>query len=149
MLTEHFLKRNQSTRASLTSIEKDDSPRSSYTVDVQDYQSLKELEDHVTDFILCLDSTLDTATTLADMYLWSFCGSSRHSERSEYLPGRHCEYDELYMLLNEKIKDVQYSRKKAEALLTKAKNTRGLVRDPSSGYTTTDRDDRCLRSLSA
>jgi hypothetical protein len=48
----------QSEKAFLMEIGADDCYAKSYTVDVQDYQNLKDIEDRATDVLLCLDSTL-------------------------------------------------------------------------------------------
>jgi hypothetical protein len=117
----------QSGRAILTTIGKDDSLRSSYKVNVHDYQALKEIEDQVSDMILCLDSTLDTVSTLTDMYCRYYSQISKGHGCERYSGGDMYENDEVLIQLQEKLKDVSYSRKKAEALLTKAQNTRALV----------------------
>jgi hypothetical protein len=94
---------------------------------VQDYQDLKVVEDKTSDMVLCLDSTHDTVTTLAQMY---------RQYRSTPSPGSAhlisnlqptLGSDEVPFALDEKLKDVAYSRKKAESILTKAQNTRALA----------------------
>jgi hypothetical protein len=49
----------QSEKAFLMEIGTGDCFAKSYTVDVQDYQNLKDIEDRATDVLLCLESTLD------------------------------------------------------------------------------------------
>jgi len=46
-------------------IGKGDSFEQAYTVDVQDYQSLKEIGDRGSDVLLCLDSTLTPSLLFA------------------------------------------------------------------------------------
>ncbi|EAT87761.1 hypothetical protein SNOG_05370 [Parastagonospora nodorum SN15] len=116
-----------STRSIITTIEKDESLRGGYAVDVKDYQSLKEIEDQLSDVILCLDATFESINTLTEMYRRHYCGPLQDPERSEYITNRQWESDEMYVALEEKVNEVAYSRKKAEALLMKAQNTRALV----------------------
>jgi len=96
--------------------------KGAYTVDVQDYQSLKEIEDRASDILLCLDSTMDSVTTLTDMY-------QRLTVAPDGKSGEETlKEDEILFALHEKSRDIGYSRKKVEALLIKAQNTRALVR---------------------
>jgi hypothetical protein len=98
-----------------------DSFAKAYTVDVEDYQNLKETEDRASDVLLCLDSTLDTVTTIKSMYCR--CLKRSGDTTSECVQ----EDDGVLFALDEKEKDVAYSRKKVSALLFKARNTRALV----------------------
>lgn len=88
---------------------------------VDEYQSLKDNEDRAADILLCLDSTLDTITTLKGIYLQDL----RSSSTSLAEPTQRD--DELLFAFDEKLKDVAYAHKKVEALLIKAQNTRALV----------------------
>jgi hypothetical protein len=108
-------------------IEKDSSLQSVYTVNVQDAKDLKDIEDHTTDMILSLESTLDTVSTLADMYRRYYCTSPNLLKPDDNHAMHKCESDEILIALQGKEKDITYTRKKAEALLTKAQNTRALV----------------------
>ncbi|KAF1921689.1 hypothetical protein BDU57DRAFT_535317 [Ampelomyces quisqualis] len=88
---------------------------------VDEYQSLKDNEDRAADILLCLDSTLDTITTLKGIYLQDL----RSSSTSLAEPTQRD--DELLFAFDEKLKDVAYAHKKVEALLIKAQNTRALI----------------------
>ena len=102
-------------------IGKGDSFEQAYTVDVQDYQSLKEIEDRGSDVLLCLDSTLDTVTTIRERY--TSYPLARDGLKQEDIRTQ----DEMLFALEEQRKSIQYSRKKVEALLSKAEHTRALV----------------------
>lgn len=101
------------------------------TVDLEDYQGLKNIEDRVSDVMLCLDSTLDTLKTFVEMHKlhFSFVAKSEHQDAIN--PAHSTTYDSLLFVLNEKRREVKYAHKKAEALLAKAQNTRALVRRQS------------------
>jgi hypothetical protein len=47
-----------------------------YIMSVEDFQNLKMIEDRASDTLLCLDSTLDTIVTLAEMHCQYFGGTS-------------------------------------------------------------------------
>ncbi|EAT87505.2 hypothetical protein SNOG_05114 [Parastagonospora nodorum SN15] len=102
-------------------IGKGDSFEQAYTVDVQDYQSLKEIEDRGSDVLLCLDSTLDTVTTIRERY--TSYPLARDGLKQEDIRTQ----DEMLFALEEQRKSIQYSRKKVEALLSKAEHTRALI----------------------
>jgi hypothetical protein len=51
-----------------TMIGKEDDPEGFVTVELVDYQRLKDIEDRISDVILCLDSTLDTLRTFVSMH---------------------------------------------------------------------------------
>jgi hypothetical protein len=118
----------QSDKAIITPIGKSNALRDFYTVDVQDYQSLKEIEDRASDALLCLDSTTDTVTTLVDVY--RNYSRTQVIQKDSGVPYSHpkFEYDEVLAALKEKEKQLKYARKKTEALLSKTQNTRALVR---------------------
>lgn len=83
----------------------------------------------MTDLILCLDSTSDTLTTFEEMYE-RFCHDSDKSSPTRTL-------DAIAVALKEKVKEILYTKRKAEALQSKVQNTRTLVRFgnfPTSHY---------------
>jgi hypothetical protein len=103
-------------------IGKEDHPEAFVTVDVQDYQSLKEIEDRASDIVLCLDSTADT--------LGAFMTCHRRLQTNP----AETEYstpppttDTILITLLDMQREVAYSRKRVEALLMKTQNTRALV----------------------
>jgi hypothetical protein len=53
-------------------IGKQDSMGGPYVVSVENFQYLKMIEDRASDALLCLDSTLDTIVTLAEMHCQYF-----------------------------------------------------------------------------
>ncbi|KAH5568152.1 hypothetical protein HBI25_052550 [Parastagonospora nodorum] len=110
-----------SEKAFIMEIGKGDSFEQAYTVDVQDYQSLKEIEDRGSDVLLCLDSTLDTVTTIRERY--TSYPLARDGLKQEDIRTQ----DEMLFALEEQRKSIQYSRKKVEALLSKAEHTRALI----------------------
>jgi hypothetical protein len=57
-------------------IGKQDSMSGPYVVSVEDFQNLKMIEDRASDALLCLDSTLDTIVTPAEMHCQYFGGTS-------------------------------------------------------------------------
>ncbi|ORY12266.1 hypothetical protein BCR34DRAFT_624442 [Clohesyomyces aquaticus] len=97
------------------------------SIDVEDHQQLKHIEDQIADLILCLDSTLDTVTTFMEMY--EQFRNYRGSEISVETPSRKSAYgtDAVIFALKEKTTEIGYTRKKAEALLSKVQNTRTLI----------------------
>lgn len=117
----------QSDKAIITTVGKDDPIRESYKVDVQDYQSLEEVEDRTSDVLICLDSTLDTVTTLASMYRKYFRKTSTAPPAGPSCVHQQDDYDEISSALDNKKRELNYSRKKVEAILSKAQNTRALV----------------------
>jgi len=118
---------SQSEKAFVMEIGEGDNFAEMYTVDVQDYQNLKETEDRATDVLLCLDSTLDTVSTIKDMYRRAVFEPDAPSEE-------HME-DEILFALKEKERDIAYSRQKVLSLLSKAQNTRALVGLASTLFT--------------
>jgi hypothetical protein len=85
------------------------------------------IEDQIADLILCLDSTVDTASTFLDMYkrIHVIQGKTQPSEELSHFSAYGS--DAVVFALKEKEKEVAYTRKKAEALLSKVQNTRTLV----------------------
>lgn len=101
-------------------IDTEDDEENFVSITVEDHQQLKQIEDDVTDLILCLDSTSDTLTTFQEMYERFRYDSN--DERSVHA------LDAIAVALKEKAKEILYTRRKAEALHSKVKNTRRLVR---------------------
>jgi hypothetical protein len=95
------------------------------TLRVEDHQALKQIEDEIADMLLCLDSTLDTVSTFLEMY--DQTSNSQLESIDIASSTSHC-FDIIAASLREKTKEVLYTRKKAEALLSKVQNTRTLVR---------------------
>jgi hypothetical protein len=89
-----------------------------YIMSVEDFQHLKMIEDRASDTLLCLDSTLDTIVTLAEMHYQYFGGTSATGCVSD-TPTKSHSYAQLDVAfaLKEKERDVLYARKKVEALL--------------------------------
>jgi hypothetical protein len=108
-----------------TMIGKEDDPEGFVTVELDDYQRLKDIEDRISDVILCLDSTLDTLRTFVSMLKSHFVSPA--AEPQLLVKPR---VDTLLYVLKEKQREVAYARKKAEAMLAKAQNTRALVCRP-------------------
>jgi hypothetical protein len=124
-LTEQVL--YQSNKAVGISIRKEEEQRKLLSIEVEDHQKLKEIEDRTADLMLCLDSTSDTIDALEAMY-----DNFRHQESSVKRPSsgdpiRHSGNDAIITALREKAKEVVYTRKKTEVLLSKVQNTRTLV----------------------
>jgi hypothetical protein len=94
------------------------------TLQVEDHQALKQIEDEIADMLLCLDSTLDTVSTFLEMYEQT---SNSQPESIDISSSTSHSFDIIAASLREKTKEVSYTRKKAEALLSKVQNTRSLV----------------------
>jgi uncharacterized protein YwgA len=95
------------------------------TLQVEDHQALKQIEDEIADMLLCLDSTLDTVSTFLEMY--DQISSNSQLESIDISSSTPHSFDIIAASLREKTKEVSYTRKKAEALLSKVQNTRTLV----------------------
>lgn len=103
-----------------------DQSKNFVTITVEDHQQLKEIEDDVADLVLCLDSSLDTLTSLMRMYGDFNCHlQSLKSEGDVQIDDK---IDSFVVAFEEKSQEVSYTRKKAESLLSKIRNTRSLVR---------------------
>ncbi len=90
-------------------------------IEVEDHQQLKQIEDNVADLLLCLDSTMDTLTSFMTMYkvfLWQKDRVVEQTHRS----------DVVEVAFETKVKEISYTRKRAENLLSRIQNTRTLVR---------------------
>ncbi|KAF2625280.1 hypothetical protein BU25DRAFT_397208 [Macroventuria anomochaeta] len=110
-------------------ISTEDDDENFVSISVEDHQQLKQIEDDVADLILCLDSTSDTLTTFEEMYD-RFCHCQNES-RSAYT------LDAVAVALKEKVKEILYTRRKAEALLARIQSTRTLISsllERQSGY---------------
>jgi hypothetical protein len=94
------------------------------TLQIEDHQALKQIEDDIADMLLCLDSTLDTVSTFLEMYDQT---SNSQLESIDITSSTLHSFDIIAASLREKTKEVSYNRKKAEALLSKVQNTRTLV----------------------
>lgn len=97
------------------------------SISVEDHQQLKQIEDYVSDLILCLHSTSDTLETLEEMYE-QYCQYQRVTEHHEKNQRRLMYNDAVAVALAEKAREIAYTRRKAESLLSKVQNTRTLVR---------------------
>lgn len=85
------------------------------------------IEDQIADLILCLDSTLDTVSTFLDMYEQVHVIQAKLPQSDTSSQFSAYGSDAVVFALKEKEKEVAYTRKKAEALLSKVQNTRTLV----------------------
>jgi hypothetical protein len=105
------------------------------SIEVEDHQELKRIDDQIADLVLCLDSTLDTIATIESMYKLFGDNVGHHgtrdAERSAYGP------DTVIFALRDQTRHVANTRNKAEALLSKVRNTRTLVSENSHRSTTT------------
>ncbi|CAI6338066.1 unnamed protein product [Periconia digitata] len=89
-------------------------PDNFVTVEADDYQKLKRLEDHVTDVLICLDSTTDTLSTFSTMI-------------HQILRSPKIDVDIVAVLIGEKLKETNYLRQRAESILLKIRNTRSVI----------------------
>lgn len=94
---------------------------------MEDHQELKQIEDQIAELILCLDFTLDTVTTLEEMY---------GQFRENYISPRHtaqphqnstCGSDTILSGLKVEARKISQTRKIAESLLSRVQSTRTLV----------------------
>lgn len=108
-------------------IGKEDDPEAFVTVELDDYQQLKNIEDNISDVELCLDSTLDTLETFVDMHKSHFIAYGESDPHSDPAARPPAKLDTILYALKEKQREVTHARKKAEAMLAKAQNTRALV----------------------
>ncbi|KAF2184449.1 hypothetical protein K469DRAFT_709209 [Zopfia rhizophila CBS 207.26] len=97
------------------------------SLDVEDHQQLKQIEDQIADLMLCLDSTSDTIIALIEMYLQF---QDHQKDDPQYPnPPRKSAFgcDAITFALKEKDKEIAYTRQKAEGLLSKVQNSRSLI----------------------
>ncbi|KAF2635941.1 hypothetical protein P280DRAFT_167845 [Massarina eburnea CBS 473.64] len=97
------------------------------SIEVEDHQELKQIEDQIAELILCLDSTLDTVTTFQEMYK-QFCDNYISINQAEE-PCRKPAYenDAIMNGLRGEAREIAQTRKIAESLLSKVQNTRTLI----------------------
>lgn len=92
------------------------------TIQVEERQLLKDLEDQILDVILVLDSTNDTILALLDNY--------RRFRQDPCVWGQHDDdgrFDIVHYAFQEKLRDVSSNRKKVRSLHAKLKSTIDLV----------------------
>lgn len=96
------------------------------SIEVEDYQELKKIEDRISDLILCLDSTLETIMVFEEMYAHY---REYHVERGEKKPAPIPlnTNDKIAHALRNKRKAVTNYRQKAKDLSKKVQSTRALV----------------------
>jgi hypothetical protein len=117
----------QSMKASGVSINPKNSEENIVAITVEDHQQLKQIEDNVADLILCLDATSDTVATFTEMsaqYLERQEASSHEDGDESGAPGASTS---VLWALQEKAREIAYTRRIAESLLSKIQNTRALV----------------------
>lgn len=91
------------------------------TVQVEERQCLKDLEDQILDVILVLDSTNDTIVYLAENY------RRFRQDPCEWEEPHDGGYDAIDFAFQEKLRDVSSSKKKVQTLHAKLKSTIDLV----------------------
>ncbi|KAH7359966.1 hypothetical protein BKA66DRAFT_573713 [Pyrenochaeta sp. MPI-SDFR-AT-0127] len=117
----------QSNKALGTIMAADSADEQFLSIDVDDHQNIKQVEDEVSDLMLCLDSTLDTVSTFEEMYTqFRFHRDESYSIKGSQF-GSGYGSDAVIFALREKTKELIYTRKKAEALLSRVQNTRTLI----------------------
>ncbi|KAF1926014.1 uncharacterized protein M421DRAFT_230472 [Didymella exigua CBS 183.55] len=108
-----------SNKANGVVVSTEDDPDNFVEISPDDHLELKQIEDETADLLLCLDSTSGTLASFEEMYD-QFC------QRQDYLrPG--CKLDDVAVALRAQVKEIQYTERKAEALLAKIKSTRTLT----------------------
>ena len=95
-------------------------------LDIEEHQSLKDLEDQMVDIILVLETTVDLILTLQGQYMQFNRDSGRKSEKVD---DNEDWADAIGIAFQEKQKDAISSRRKVETLLAKVKGTVKLVRE--------------------
>ncbi|CAI6338061.1 unnamed protein product [Periconia digitata] len=117
----------QSNKAVGISVGSDDDSPEFISIDFEDHQEMKVIEDQLAETILFLDSMLDTVTVFRDMYEQF---REHHIDASRILgDSRNSSYntDAVVFGLKEKAREIQHTRKIAVSLLSKVKNTRTLI----------------------
>ena len=100
----------------VASIEADDPTQ---TIDVEERQRLKDLEDQIIDIMTVLESTKDTIVSLLEKY---------NQCRRDFGRGvDNAGFDPIDFALREKHRDVDFNRKRVETLHIKIKSTIELV----------------------
>ena len=95
-------------------------------VSVKDHQKLTALEVQLANVLICLDSTSNTVASLCRV---SACllHAQKTSPRRERRVLEILDRSVVSIAFEKTANEVQYTRKKAKALLTKISNTRDLV----------------------
>ncbi|KAF1940897.1 hypothetical protein EJ02DRAFT_467052 [Clathrospora elynae] len=101
-------------------IEHEDHPNNFVTIELEDHQKLTQIGDTIADVLLCLDSTLDTIATLCKIYV-TLPRFKKHTGAPKL------ESSVIDVAFDKLKAHVEYTRKKAEALQSKARNTRELI----------------------
>ena len=101
-------------------------PENFVSVSVDDYQRLAGMEAVIADVLLCLESTSDTIETLRSISMDLLRSQKDNSAVDYSVPPLGSPALDMAFVKEER--QVSYTRKKAEALLSKIKNTRELVR---------------------
>lgn len=92
-------------------------------LEVEEYRILKDLEDRIIDIFQILDSTMDTITSITENYIKFLYDMGYVSENRIELV-----FDSIVLALQEKQREVRFSRRKVESLHRKIKETTKLVR---------------------
>lgn len=92
------------------------------SLNIEERQVLKNIEDQIVDILLILDSTSDTISSVSEMYK-QFCDASPAMSQDV-----NDEPDLISFSLHEKQRDVVHNRRKVETLLVKVQGTATLVR---------------------
>lgn len=109
-------------------VEDEKHPDSWVTVSVDDCQRLTEMEDGIAHVLLCLESTSDTIATLGSIFVELLQSQKDHSTLEKSVPPlANPALDRAFMTAE---RQVSYTKKKAEALLSKIRSTRELVSLP-------------------
>ncbi|OCL07709.1 hypothetical protein AOQ84DRAFT_440040 [Glonium stellatum] len=91
-------------------------------LDYDQEQELKQVEDRVVDVTVSLNSTLDTLTTLLDMY-----GHFSKQTRECLEKSAVYDWDAITFALREKMQEVNYMKQNVDALSSKLQSTKGLI----------------------
>lgn len=116
---EVFTNLTQSNKANGVVVSTDDDPDNFIEITPDDHLELKQIEDETADLILCLDSTTDTLTSFKERY-------DHFRQRQSDMRLVNVS-DGVSAALKDQVKEIQYTKRKAEALLAKIKSTRALV----------------------
>jgi hypothetical protein len=81
---------------------KPDDPKRFVTVDLEDYQGLKDVEDRISDAMLCFDSMLDTLSTFKEMHQRYFVGHGTCEQAGEAASSDMVVTDKMMFILEEK-----------------------------------------------
>ena len=117
----------QSMKASGVSISPKSSEENIVAITVEDHQQLKRIEDNVADLILCLDATSDTLAIFMEMCAHYFERREATRQEDQAESGASDPSDSVSRALQDKAREIAYTRRIAESLLSKIQNTRALV----------------------